>query len=90
MFSTPRVTDHTDFSFSRVERNEVTHDASLLPTVLTKNKQENPKRLPSPHSYLLSLQQAVCHVLVVGSLFVQTYNAPYSFSNLDRSPPMRG
>ncbi len=38
------------------------------PSLLTKNKQEHPKRLPSPyHSYLLCLQQAFCHVLVVVS-----------------------
>lgn len=61
------------------------------PSLPTKNKQEHPKRLPSPfHSYSHSLQQAVCPVLVVGFLCVQPYNAPYSLSVLDRSPPMRG
>lgn len=45
VFPTPRVTDHTDFSFSRVERNEVTAYAYLWPHL------GEPKQ-PSPfHSY---------------------------------------
>lgn len=52
MFSTPQVTDHTDFSFSRVEKKVKPHVVSCLTSPLTKNKQEHPK---NPVSLLLGL-----------------------------------
>lgn len=42
------VLDHTDFSFFRVERDEVTHCASVLPLYHPKISPLPPKKVPSP------------------------------------------
>lgn len=67
------VLDHTDFSFSRVERDEVTHCASVLP--LYQPKISLPlKKVP------LSLHQAVSHVM---SRRCQTLERPLQLQPLN-------
>lgn len=55
VFSTPRVTDHTDFSFSRVEKNEVTAYASLWPGSGAPKNSQIPFNITSCQSNRLSV-----------------------------------
>lgn len=55
MFSAPRVTDHTDFSFSRVERNEVTDYASVHPPHCPKISRSTQKDCQVPFILTYSL-----------------------------------
>lgn len=77
VFSNPRVTDHTDFSFSRVERNEVTDYASVHPPYRPKISSSTQKDAKSL-SFLLIHSNKLSDMLEVESLCVQPYNALYS------------
>lgn len=86
MFSTPQVTDHTDFSFYRVEKKVKPHVVSCLTSPLTKNKQEHPKRQKILfHSCLGSLHYSLGQVSMLSS-----HSMPLHLPAQDKSLPMRG
>lgn len=62
------VLDHTDFSFSRVERDEVTHCASVLPLYQPKISLPLKKKVP------LSLHQTVSPESTVPNLRTPPYS----------------
>lgn len=76
MFSTPRVMDHTDFSFSRVERSEVTDYASLHPPYWPKISRSTQKDCQVPFILTYSLSNKLSVMCFWWCLYVSNLTTP--------------